>query len=311
MNKCLYCYKPLHENEVGMHRSCAIKFFGTPVVPSLNYTTQQLDQLAEQILQEQTSLTGVQPKLSLHLSEHQGSKRLTIVGLWGEYICKPQTPFFQQLPEVEHLTMRIAQLCKINTVPHSLIKMADDTICYLTKRIDRTDGGKKIAMEDMCQITERQTEYKYKSSYERIAKAIKKYSSLPQMDIVNFFEIVLFSWITGNNDMHLKNFSLYETDNNVTRLSPAYDLLSATIVNPKDSEELALTLNGKKNNINKNDFIIAANEMLINTAVVNKLINKYIKLLPSIIKLIKQSFVNDELQSKYIELITSRINKLQ
>ena len=156
-----------------MHTACIKKFFGTATLPVLDYTTEQLDQLALQIIQDQTSLTGVQPKLSLHLKEHEGSKRLTIVGLWGGYICKPQTSQYEMMPEAEDLTMHLAEVARIEVVPHTLMRMADDTLCYLTRRIDRTSTGEKIAMEDMCQLTERQTEHKYKSSYERIGKGIE------------------------------------------------------------------------------------------------------------------------------------------
>ena len=181
-----------------MHAACIKKFFGTATLPVLDYTTEQLDQLALQIIQDQTSLAGVQPKLSLHLNEHEGSKRLAIVGLWGGYICKPQTLQYEMMPEVEDLTMHLAEVARIEVVSHTLMRMADDTLCYLTRRIDRTSDGEKIAMEDMCQLTERQTEHKYKSSYERVGKAVLKYSSLPKMDVTNFFELVLFSWLIGN-----------------------------------------------------------------------------------------------------------------
>ena len=112
-----------------MHPACIKKFFGTTTLPVLDYTTEQLDQLAMQIIQEKTSLTGVQPKLSLHLNEHGGSKRLTIVGLWGDYICKPQTSQYGMMPEVEDLTMHLAEVARINVVPHTLMRMADDTLC--------------------------------------------------------------------------------------------------------------------------------------------------------------------------------------
>lgn len=292
-----------------MHKTCIKKFFGTKVLPVLNYTTAQLDRLALQIIQEQTSLTGVQPKLSLHLNEHEGSKRLTIVGLWGGYICKPQTSRYPMMPEVEDLTMHLAEVARIEVVPHTLMRMADNTLCYLTYRIDRTPDGEKIAMEDMCQLTERQTEYKYKSSYERIGKVIQKYSSLPQMDVVNFFEVVLFSWLTGNNDMHLKNFSLYEIENKM-RLTPAYDLLNAAIINPKDEDEMALTLNGRKKNLQRKDFIQSAAALGIESVIVNRLIDKYIKLLPKFEVVIQNSFLSAEMKEKYANLLHERLKRL-
>lgn len=294
-----------------MHTSCVRKFFGTSTIPSLNYTTEQLDDLAEQIITEQTSLTGVQPKLSLHLNEHEGSKRLTIVGLWGGYICKPQTAVFKMMPEVEDLTMHLAELAHINVVPHTLMRMADGTLCYITQRIDRKNNGEKLAMEDMCQLTQRQTEHKYRSSYERVGKAILQYSSVPQLDVTNFFEIVLFSWLTGNNDMHLKNFSLYEPTENEIRFAPAYDLLNAAILNPKDDEELALTLNGRKNKIKASDFETAALSLGITSKVVRCIINKYIKLLPKFENAIRNSFLSAALKEDYIALLTKRTEILK
>lgn len=284
-----------------------MQFFGTKEIPQLNYTSNDLEKLAIQVIQDQTSLTGVQPKLSLHLNEYEGSQRLTIVGLWGGFICKPQTLQFEQMPETEDLTMHLAELARIDVVPHTLIRMADDTLCYLTRRIDRTVTGEKIAMEDMCQLTERQTEHKYKSSYERIAKAIGQYSSIPKMDITNYFEIVLFSWITGNNDMHLKNFSLYEPNDGMIWLAPAYDLINAAILNPKDDEELALTLNGKKKKLKHSDFIAAGLTMGLERKTIERLILKYVKLFPKMYTAINNSFLNEELKNKYIELLKERL----
>lgn len=284
-----------------------MQFFGTKEIPQLNYTSNDLEKLAIQVIQDQTSLTGVQPKLSLHLNEYEGSQRLTIVGLWGGFICKPQTLQFEQMPETEDLTMHLAELARIDVVPHTLIRMADDALCYLTRRIDRTATGEKIAMEDMCQLTERQTEHKYKSSYERIAKAIGQYSSIPKMDITNYFEVILFSWITGNNDMHLKNFSLYEPNDGMIRLAPAYDLINAAILNPKDDEELVLTLNGKKKKLKHSDFIAAGLTMGLERKTIERLIQKYAKLFPKMYTVINNSFLNEELKNKYIELLKERL----
>lgn len=310
MNKCLYCYRSLEKGEADFHTKCAKKFFGTEKVPVLEYTCKDLEKLAMQVIKDQTSLTGVQPKLSLHLNEQEGRQRLTIVGLWGKFICKPQTVQFEQMPETEDLTMHLAELAKIDVVPHTLMRMADNSLCYLTKRIDRSRSGEKIAMEDMCQLTERQTEHKYKSSYERIAKAILQYSSMPKMDVTNFFEIILFSWITGNNDMHLKNFSLYEPQDGTIRLTPAYDMLNAVILNPKDDEELALTLNGKKKRLKRLDFISSGLTMGIEQKTIERLIQKYVKLLPKIEELIDRSFLSDEFKDKYLNLINERIGRL-
>ena len=292
MCKCLYCYHPLEKGEKDFHTNCAKKFFGAKEVPVLNYTCEDLEKLAIQVIKDQTSLTGVQPKLSLHLNEHEGTQRLTIVGLWGGFICKPQTIQFAQMPEAEDLTMHLAELAKIDVVPHTLMRMADNSLCYLTKRIDRSSSGEKVAMEDMCQLTERQTEHKYRSSYERIAKAIVQYSSIPKMDVTNFF------------------FSLFEPHDGNIRLTPAYDMLNAVILNPKDDEELALTLNGKKEKLKRSDFITSGLTMGIEQKTIERLIGKYVKLLPEMKKIIGNSFLNDELKDKYAELITERIDRI-
>ena len=310
MCKCLYCYKPLADGEKDFHPACARKFFGEPQAPVLDYTTEQLDELAAKVIQDQTSLTGVQPKLSLHLQKHQGCSRLTIVGLWGGYICKPQTSQYPQMPEVEDLTMHLAEAAKIEVVPHTLMRMADDSLCYLTRRIDRV-GEEKIAMEDMCQLTERMTENKYMSSCERVGKTIASFSTTPKMDVVNFFELVLFCWLTGNNDMHLKNFSLYEPHDSEIRLTPAYDLLNAAIINPKDDEELALTLNGRKKHINRNDFIKAAGTLGIDSNVVERLFAKYQRLKPKFETIIDVSFLGQELKDSYKTLLDNRLKRLK
>ncbi len=310
MRRCLLCYQPLDREEGDFHAACAKSFFGTPEPPSMGYRTEQLDELALQIIKDKTSLTGVQPKLSLNIAEHEGGQRLTIVGLWGGFICKPQTASYEQLPEVEDLTMHLAEMANIKVVPHTLMRMADGELCYLTRRIDRTADGEKVAMEDLCQLTERQTEYKYRSSYERIAKAIAQYSSVPKLDVVNLFEVVFFSWLTGNNDMHLKNFSLYAPDG-LHRLTPAYDLLNAAIVNPKDEEELALTLNGRRRRIGMADFIATAHTMGIPEIVPKRLFGKYKKLLPKLEAMIQVSFLSDPLKQAYISLLAERLDRLQ
>lgn len=309
MNRCLYCYKELGEGHKDFHPNCARKFFGTADAPLLEYRREDLDALAAQVIQAQTSLTGVQPKLSLNLYKHEGSNRLTIVGLWGDFIFKPQTDTYPELPENEDLTMHMAEVARIKVVPHSLIRLADSTLGYITHRIDRTKKGEKIDMEDLCQLTLHPTEYKYKSSYEQIAKTIVAYSSMPKLDLVNFMQVLLFSFITGNNDMHLKNFSLYRPKK-LYQLTPAYDLLNVAIVNPKDKEELALTLNGKKSRLKLSDFLKASATMGIEKNVTMQLIASMKNALPAWAELINNSFLSKDMKEAYLELIDKRIKAL-
>ena len=306
MSKCLYCYKELGPGEVDFHKSCCRKFFGTATAPSLDYTRAQMDELAAQVIRSQTTLTGVQPKLSLNLDKHKDSQKLTIVGLWGDYIFKPQTERFAMLPENEDLTMHLAEIAKLKIVPHTLIRMKDGSIGYLTKRIDRKADGEKIAMEDMCQLTERQTEHKYRSSYEQIGKAIRKYSTNAQLDMVDFLELVYFSWLTGNNDMHLKNFSLYSPAGEPV-LTPAYDLLNAVISNPADDDELALNLNGKKKRMKDADFRSAYRTCGVPEIIFDRVKKKYLNLLPQFEEEIQRSFLSDELKTFYIDLLHRRL----
>lgn len=313
--KCLHCYKPLSDGEVDYHKGCARKIFESAIVPVLPYTRANIKELAREIVAASTTVTGVQAKLSLDISRGKTgeAQRFTIVGLWGKYILKPQTDRFANLPENEDLTMHMAEAAGIKTVPHSLIRFADGELCYITKRIDRTRQGGKIAMEDMCQLSERLTEDKYKGSYERIAKLIRQHSAAPLLDVVNFWEVVVFSWLTGNADMHLKNFSLYRPADNYI-LTPAYDLLSTVLAMPEDDEELALTLNGKKKRIRRDDFEKAMRENGMKDSAIAKLFDRFSKSVPKWHGLINESFLPKALQKAYhdkIDIMARRLSIIE
>ena len=312
MSNCLFCYKPLAANELDFHTSCSKKIYGQPNPPALPYSEEDLEPLAKEVIQSQTAVTGVQAKLSLHITGNnkEGTeRRFTIVGLWGGYILKPPTALYPQLPEVEDVTMHLAQLAKIKTAPHSLIRLQSGNLAYLTKRIDRTKKG-KLAMEDMCQLTERLTEDKYHGSYEQIGKAIQKYSATPGLDVVNFFELVLFSFLTGNADMHLKNFSLLEQPGMGMTLSPAYDLVNTVLVNPADEEDMALTLNGRKKKLKKQDFVAAMNTLKVEEKQQENIFNKMAKAMPKWQELIDRSFMTEAYKEQYKTILTERMNRL-
>ena len=311
MNKCLYCYKPLADGEVDYHKACARKIFESTTVPALPYTRANIKELAREIVTASTTVTGVQAKLSLDIARgHAGElQRFTIVGLWGRFILKPQTDRFANLPENEDLTMHMAEAVGIKTVPHSLIRFADGELCYITRRVDRTKKGAKIAMEDMCQLSERLTEDKYKGSYERIAKLIRLYSSAPLLDVVNFWEVVLFSWLTGNADMHLKNFSLFRPADNYM-LTPAYDLLSIALAMPEDEEELALTLNGKKKRIKREDFEKTMRDSGMDEKAIANLFARFAKAIPKWHELINASFLSVDLQVAYHDKIGAMAKRI-
>lgn len=294
------------------HPACSRKIFGQPSAPELPYMEAQMEELAMQVIHSQVTITGVQPKISLHITnnpQRNRPKRFTIVGLWGGYILKPPTLRYPQLAEVEDLTMHLANIAKIAVVPHSLIRLHSGSLAYITKRIDRTGKG-KIHMEDMCQLTEKLTEDKYHGSYEQIGKTILKYSVNPGLDVVNFCEIVLFSFLTGNADMHLKNFSLIHQPGLGPVLSPAYDLVATIIVNPADDEDLALTLNGKKKKLKYQDFTTAFNTLKLEVRQQEKIFQKMENAKDKWMEFIDISFLSKEYKEKYKHLIQERFNRL-
>ena len=310
MAKCLYCYRELEDGMVDFHPQCAKRFFGTPIVPLFPYKHSEIKDLAKEVVRSQTAVTGVQAKLSMDIEKLQHESRFTIVGLWGRYILKPQTELYNSLPELEDLTMHLAEVVKIQVVPHTLVRFADGKLCYLTRRVDRTLKGGKIPMEDMCQISEKLTENKYKGSHEQIAKLILRYSSAPKLDLALFWEIVLFSWITGNSDMHLKNFSMYSPIPNNYQLSPAYDLLSTLLVLPSDTEELALTLNARKKKIKLQDFVTAVSNSGLDEKVFQNMLKKFRAAEDEWYDWIERSFLPQEMKTAYIQLIKERMNRL-
>jgi serine/threonine-protein kinase HipA len=312
-NRCLYCYLPLTGGETDFHAKCCRKFFGTPTPPLFDHTSDEMQQLAEEIVQRSVAVTGVQPKLSLTLEANPKdpkNRRLTIVGLWGNYILKPPTLQFPNLPENEDLTMHLAQLFKIKTAEHSLIRLKSGELAYITKRFDREDGN-KLAMEDMCQLTETLTEDKYRSSMERVGKKIREYSSVPGLDTINFFELVLFSFITGNADMHLKNFSMLTSGAGTTQLAPAYDLLCTRLALPEDKEESALTINARKNKIRLGDFRKLGEHLKIPERSIANSFTKMESWKTKADPFIHQSFLPETLKISYAGLITENLEKLK
>ena len=308
--KCLCCYKELNAGEHDYHAACAKRWFGALGVPTLPYSHADIRDMAKQIVRAQTTVTGVQAKLSLDIQRIDQESRFTIVSLEGAYILKPQTAQYPYLPENEDLTMHLAQIAKIEVVPHILVRFEDGELCYLTKRIDRSANGQRLPMEDMCQLTERLTERKYKGSYEQIAKAIRQYSDAPGLDLTNYWTTVLFCWLVGNSDMHLKNFSLYAPNTTEHILAPAYDLVNTLLVIPEDTEELALTLNGKKRKLTRHDFETAMLSSGLNEKVVSNIFRKFLRIYPQWEATIRNSFLPTDLQEAYWQLIQQRITTL-
>lgn len=278
-------------------------------MPVLDVSESQLLELANAAVKQGLTVTGVQKKLSLNLSV-DAEARLTIVDYPAGYILKPQTKEYASLPEFEDLAMRLADLAGIRTVPHALINMNGE-YAYITRRIDRDikRGVVRLyAMEDFCQLSNRLTQDKYKGSYENCGRIIRTYSYRPGLDLSELFLRVAFSFIIGNSDMHLKNFSLREKEpaNRNFCLSGAYDLLPVNIILPEDSEQLALTLNGKKRNIRRNDFVKFAENCGIPANSANAMLNKLCSLRDDFLIQCDQSYLSAELKIKTKDLIMQR-----
>lgn len=313
MNYCLACHKKLEDGETNYHQNCLTAFWqeDTPVL-QFDYELSQIEALAKENVAQRIIVTGVQPKLSLGFTQENAQNRLTIVGaLNGRYILKPPFQMYPQIPEIEALSMLLTQACGIATVPFLLIPLKDGALAYLTKRIDRTANNEKYPMEDACQFTERLTEHKYRGSYEQIAKGIITYAQNPLLDAVKFYEQVIVSFLIGNNDMHLKNFSLIANDSKHYALAPAYDMVAVKLLIPEDQEELALNLNGKKQKIKRSDFNEAMTKALIPAKAIENLWNRIEKGMQQWQELIACSFLNNENKSSLVALIENRAKQLE
>lgn len=314
--RCLCCGKTLSTpNETGWHKACIKRFFGTTELPEIDINNETLNLLATETTNKGFTVPGVQKKLSLHLVSDGSKPRLTLVNYPTGYILKPQVAEFEALPESEQLIMEMADMAGISTVPHALIK-GSGGLAYITKRVDRNltkDNIEMLAMEDFCQLDLRLTEDKYRGSYERCAKIIKKYSSRIGIDITEFYIRLVFCFIVGNSDMHLKNFSLIETAEGSQEyvLSPAYDLLPVNANLPEDKEQFALTMNGKKMHILKRDFLKFASTCDIPRKTAIKLIQNLVSYTPRWLKMCDDSILPDDLKERLRQIIIERTEILK
>jgi len=310
MSNCLYCYQNLESNFNDFHPQCAKKLFGSQQAPNIDFNLDEIQELGKQIIIKSQAITGVQPKLSIQLEKHKSTpSKLTIVGLYGDYILKPPSEEYAELPENEDLTMHLANLIQITTAKHTLIRLKSGELAYLTKRFDRANGN-KIAVEDFCQLSENLTEHKYRGSIEKIGKIAYSHNTNKGYEAQKLFELVLFCFLTGNTDMHLKNFSLIENNSGEYEFSPAYDLLNTSIAIPQDKEETALTINGKKRKLKIEDFNSLAKTLQINEKFIDKIYKKFENAIPNWNLFIENSFLSIEKKQNYIHTIHLKYNQL-
>lgn len=305
-SRCLICGRTCPKGEY--HAACAKSLFGSESAPSFTYSTDDLNRLAKNLIFARVSVPGVQAKLSLHLERSAaGADRLTLVGLDGDYILKLPTSTYPELPESEHFAMSLANRCGIATAAFGLVRLASGERAYLTRRMDRERGVK--AMEDFCQLTERPTEKKYFGSYEQIGRLIRQHAAFGGVDALRFFEEVLFCYLTGNNDMHLKNFSLLRESDGAWNLSPAYDLVPVQILLPSDVEELALNLNGKKRHLKANDFVCFAESLRLNETQCSRAVSRLARAIDeSLEEALSASFLSEGFKSSFRKLLVERLS---
>lgn len=278
--------------------------------PIIDFDLKHLEELAKQIIIKSEAVTGVQPKLSLNVEKHKNEpSRLTVVGLHGDYILKPPSSQFKELPANEDITMHLAELVKIKTARHGLVRLKSGELAYITQRFDRYKG-KKIAVEDFCQLSENLTEHKYRGSVEKIGKLSYSFTKNKGFEAQRLFELVLFCYLTGNADMHLKNFSLIENEREEYELAPAYDLINTTIVMTGDIEESALTINGKKSKLSRMDFQALATSLKITDKALQSIYSRFEAVLPIWVSLVNQSFLSKQTQEEYLGLLNKRHKKL-
>jgi len=324
-NRCLACLEDWDSGNGDYHPRCARSFFGKPEAPVLEYNLTDMEKLAAKVLRSHSVVPGVQSKISLDLEPASGggkAGRLTLVGLWGRFILKPPSTRFPHMPEIEDATMRLGAGAGLPVVPRILIRLASGELAYLTRRIDRTIAGKsvlgpngkavgKIAMEDLCQASGRLTEDKYKGSLEQAGRVIRRYSTQAGLDAINFFELAVFCFLTGNADMHLKNFSLWKPDPGEVQLSPAYDLLATKLILPKDEDETALTLNGKKKNLGRKDFDALAASLELNPKARDNAYQRLLSMRRTWSGILEKCLLPGTTRESYGGLVAQRIARLK
>ena len=305
MNRCPITYELCGNNkysEKGL-RMIAPKLTNLNDLP---YTATELRQEAANRAKK-LSIQGVQPKLSAAISVVE--QEFKIVDQFGTYIIKPQNDLFPELPQNEDVTMKMAKAFGLDVPFHGMLYAKDGSLSYFIKRFDRYGKGKKIATEDFAQLTGNTRDTKYRFTMEKLVPVIDEFCSFPAIEKADFFKRVLFCYVTGNEDMHLKNFSLI-TKNGKTTLTPIYDFLNSSIVIKNPEEEIALTLKGKKSNLKATDFIdyYAKGRLQLNEKTVVTILEQMENAIPKWKELLEISFLSDEMKEKYLELLKYKLN---
>lgn len=306
MNRCPITYQPCTDR----YSEQGLKLLSRSLT-----TLHDLPLTAEQLRREavaraaKMSIQGVQPKVSARLNITAGL--FEIVDRGGNYILKPQVIEYQEIPENEDLTMRMAAKAGIETPFHGLIYGIDGALTYFIRRFDRKGRKERIHVEDFAQLSGKSRETKYRSSMEQVVKTIDDFCTFPAIERLKLFRLVLFCFFTGNEDMHLKNFSVIRKKDIIT-LSPAYDLLNTSIVLPRAEEELALPLNGKKNRLSRNDLLdyFGKERLQLPARLINKTLEELLGARSAWELLIADSFLSNNAKERYQDLLNARLARI-
>ena len=303
MNTCPITYEPCGDKK---YSEKGLKLLSRNLTRLIDFPYTQEEQLFEAAARApKMSIQGVQPKLSAKLKVTAGVFEVTDKG--GEYILKPQNNLYPQLPENEDLTMRLAEEIDLEIPLHGLIYSKDQKLTYFIKRFDRYGKGNKYGVEDFAQLAGKNRDTKYDFSMEKVSNIIDNFCTFPAIEKIKLFKLTVFNFLTGNEDQHLKNFSLIAKDNKIT-FAPFYDLINTTITLTNPVEEIALPLKGKKNKLNRNILVEywGKERLELNEQVINQTLNSITEKYERWIKLISKSFLSKERKEKYFALLDER-----
>ncbi len=256
------------------------------------------------------SVQGVQPKLSavLNMKEY----KFEIMDTGGKYILKPQHQFYPEMPENEDLTMKLAAVIGLVVPLHGLVWSKDGTLTYFIKRFDRKGKNDKVPIEDFAQLAGLSRDTKYNYSLEKVVKIIDDYCTFPAIEKLTLFKLVIFSYLVGNEDIHVKNLSII-TENNKVTLSPCYDLVNSTIEYKKQDEEIALPLMGKKKHLTRSILVdyFGSQRCELTSKSIDNVLETIFSAVDKWKELIEISFLSNEMKAKYRALLEARIDVLR
>ncbi len=308
MNRCPITYDELKD---GFYSKKGLNLLNPALKDLKPFPYNKAEQLAEaRKRMTKMSIQGIQPKMSAQLSIKETC--FIPVDRHGIYILKPEILHYPEVPQNEDLSMRIATSVGIEVPLHGLIYAKDQSMLYFIRRFDRKGKKGKIHTEDFAQISAKDRDTKYNYSMEKVAKLIDEYCTFPAIEKVKLFRRTLLSFLIGNEDMHLKNFSIIHENGRIS-LSPAYDILNTWIVLSAAREELALTLKGKKSNFTRKQLInyYGKERLKLSDKIIDKLLLQFehssINIWPN---LIQNSFLSSEMKEKYADLVQERFSRL-